>query len=695
MLLRRSRSAPAVLTLLATLLIAAPVAAQSGPSAEREAAEDALADAQRLADGRGLRTGRELTIALLEVARRRDALARSDRDEADALLARPTDYDDTGQTAGPYDESARVLRTCSTHFCVHWVNTTADAPPLAEANSCSAPDYVDHVVTALEQSYAVENGQLGWHVPKSDGALGGDARTDVYLKNLNDPGSINLLYGYAATDPNQSTFGQWAFMVLDNDYAEFTDYPTYVEPAEVTAAHEYNHVLQYAYDVTQDPWMYESTATWAEEKVFPADDDYVNYMDTWASSPGTPITTPSGSRKYGTAVWNHFLEQRYGADVIERAWLKSLSSGTASMGFAPQAYDLAIKDEPTGSSFEANFGDFAAATAAWQVPDSGFHEGASFPPVHRRDSLAIGTTRPVTALNHTGYALFDVPVPTGASTPIRLTQSLPVGTPSGPVGTIALVGVDAQGEVTKVVARPGTDGNASVVLENPSQFEEITAVVANADTSKSGFNTNTNDWVWTRDNQTVSITLSSAPGATGPQPVDEPRMATPTSPPPGTVCGQTAVEHDPPVTPTPIPSASTTPTPTPTATATVTPPPPPPATSLRLTRNSSRIGSVLRKGVLSLFVQANKAGRHSVRATVDAATAKRLNVGRRTTKVGSGSRTASAPARLKVNVKLTRKLRAALKRNRKRSVKLTIAVAFTPADGTAAVRETLRVRLKP
>ncbi len=63
-------------------------------------------------------------------------------------------------------------------------------------------------------------------------------------------------------------------MVLDNDYSagrvprstEAT--PRYEVPVEVTAAHEYNHVLQYAYDVLQDHWMYESTATWSEEKVF-------------------------------------------------------------------------------------------------------------------------------------------------------------------------------------------------------------------------------------------------------------------------------------------------------------------------------------------------------------------------------------------------------------------------------------------
>src|SRR5690349_20669196 len=118
---RRSRPAPVVFAVLSALLLAAPVAAQSGPSAQRESAEDALADAQALAEGEGVRTGRELTTALLELRRERSALSRSDKEEADRLLARPTDANDGG-VGGPYSTSARVLLTCSSHFCVHWVD---------------------------------------------------------------------------------------------------------------------------------------------------------------------------------------------------------------------------------------------------------------------------------------------------------------------------------------------------------------------------------------------------------------------------------------------------------------------------------------------------------------------------------------------------------------------------------------------
>ena len=78
--------------------------------------------------------------------------------------------------------------------------------------------------------------------------------------------------------------------------------------------------------------------------------------------------------------------------------------------------------------------------------------------------------------------------------------------------------------------------------------------------------------------------------------------------------------------------------------------------------------------MLALFARTNKAGRLTARATVDRATAKRLKVGRRTTSAGTGRRTATAPARVKINVKLTRKVRAALKRaDEARTLRIKVA----------------------
>jgi hypothetical protein len=92
--------------LLTLLLFAVPVtgAHAQAPTAPEQATE-ALETAQDLADGRGVRTGRELSPALQQLAMLRSKLSAAEREQADELLARPTDQLDQGQPGGPYSPS--------------------------------------------------------------------------------------------------------------------------------------------------------------------------------------------------------------------------------------------------------------------------------------------------------------------------------------------------------------------------------------------------------------------------------------------------------------------------------------------------------------------------------------------------------------------------------------------------------------
>src|SRR3954447_24338252 len=100
----------------------------------------------------------------------------------------------------------------------------------------------------------------------------------------------------------------------------------------------------------------------------------------------------------------------------------------------------------------------------------------------------------------------------------------------------------------------------------------------------------------------------------------------------------------------------------------VTPPPPvitPAAATLSLGSGTlPRLRALARKGVLPFRATVNGAGRLRVVATVDKATAKRLKVGRRKTTVGSATKTVSNAGRVTVKVKLTKKARKGLKRQR-------------------------------
>jgi hypothetical protein len=506
---------------LAVLVTAAPAAAhervQASSTGARAEARETLSEARALFDGRGVETGKELSPVLKDLAVRLKALPPGEQRIARSILARPT----TGQEqAGeqPYSSKADEHRLCSEHFCIHWVTRAdnpsppdPDVPPLASADGDAIPDYVQTMSQVFENVHAVENGAMGWREPISDGTRGGETdKVDVYVKQLGDQG----IFGYATPDPGQSGNSQAAYLVMDNDFsaAEYPRYSNFLPPMQVTAAHEYNHVLQFAYDVLQDSWMFESTAVWMEDKVYDDINDYVSYLGPWSVLTQIPLTAfnpgdmtdPLNVKVYGDAVWNRWIDERYGADTIRGAWERSLE--TRPVSFAPGAYNVALRDR--GTTFFEAFTRFATDTAEWRSTAGVFEEGSVWPDVQRasRTSLAPGGRGVSGLLDHTTFALVNV-TPT-ADEKIKLIGSLPRDT-AGAFGLVGREGdADAGVPVVALKSLP-RGGQLSVELTNPSRFSRITAVLVNADATQSGFSQFRGDWEFSRDDQQVLAHVSA------------------------------------------------------------------------------------------------------------------------------------------------------------------------------------------
>ena len=79
-----------------------------------------------------------------------------------------------------------------------------------------------------------------------------------------------------------------------------------------------------------------------------------------------------------------------------------------------------------GAGFSDEFARFAAATAEWRAPGSGFSEGASFPDVERLGGISVGDFPATVELDHTTFALLDV-TPTAAGA-IRMNVTAPQDT---------------------------------------------------------------------------------------------------------------------------------------------------------------------------------------------------------------------------------------------------------------------------
>ena len=485
-----------------------------GASADPRTASDALRLARRIQDGHGVETGRELSPVLRTLAVKLPQLHGAERRRAERMLARPTVGDSTSNDNRVY-EVAEAKPVCGTHFCVHYVTSTQDAPPLTDAGGNGVPDYVEVALGEFEHVYDVENNKMGWKPAKSDGNAGGNDLVDVYLANIGPDG----LFGYAAVDPGQRGRSRSAYLVLDNDYAEpaFADrgYTGSLAPLQVTAAHEYNHVLQYNYDTFMDSWSLEATATWMEDKVYDDINDYRQYLDVFAKRSQQPLTQfnsqdsgDTNDKVYGDAVFNRWIDEHYGQDTIRRVWEVAQSSDD----FAAGAYDNALKEKGTG--FFGVFTQFASDTAEWRSANTAFEEGGTFPDLTRaldgdaiypEDATGDRSGSISGGLDHTGYALITID-PRGKS---QLTVGATIRRGVG--GAVALVGRTGDlngGTYTSQVTRMPNGGAGKVTLDNASSYSRVTAVIINGDSTSTGVSGSTGERVYAFDREPISLAVN-------------------------------------------------------------------------------------------------------------------------------------------------------------------------------------------
>jgi hypothetical protein len=527
-MLRRFLNIP--LLALALLVPAAAADARVAHFGAADPAGDSLSPkatlhkAEAALDGDGAK-GREVTLLLKQLAVKAPALAPGEQRRAARLLARPVPGEQA-ENEDPYNVPEHNPPLCSAHFCIHWVDSTADAPPAADLNGNGIRDYVETMSAVFEHVYSVENDQLGWRPPKSDGTRGCVAgavdcagKTDVYIKEVGAEG----IYGYAAPDPEQRKNSQYAYLVMDNDY-NAQQFPRYagdpLQPMQVTAAHEYNHVLQFNYDTAQDTWMFESTATWMEDKVYTDVNDYVQYLTPWAQMSFVPLTQfnsfsssdPTNVKVYGDTVWNRWIDTRYGQETVRTAWESSLD--TSPKSFAPGAYDVALR--AAGTDFFQAFSTFAADTAEWRTAGSPFAEGSTFPDMARvsddRTGRAI-TLRPdrggaTGGVSHTAYALLDVKLPSPAPPKIRLAGLTQRGTQSA-LALVGREGDELNGTVSEFLKLLPNGGPGVVELDNPGRFSRITVAIINADATQVGYSQVLGDWVWDKDAQEINARIST------------------------------------------------------------------------------------------------------------------------------------------------------------------------------------------
>ena len=405
---------------------------------------------------------------------------------------RPTDGSADPQGHG-YTVPSQHL--CGPHLCVHWVNSTSDAPPSFDGNGNQIPDQVESTLHAFETAWRVEVVRMGFRAPKTDGTSadhGPNDELDVYLADVGGLG----LGGYVATDdPRAEDDGYQyrdysAYVVVDDDFS-VAQLGASGGPGglRTTAAHEFFHAVQFAYDSSEDAWLTEGTAVWMEDRV--ADD--VNANRRWVRSsalahPWVPIDSSRGLNEYGAWIFWRFLTESDGAHgpdptIIRRVWELSADGPGDPNLFSARAVQqvLSARDRSLAGAL-ATFGVWNLAPAAF------YEEGSAYPRAPGSRQHRMNARHPIAGwstieVNHlaTGSVSFTPGVGTSAGTSLRLALDAP-GRRTGSAAQVLIL--MRSGALRMVTVSLDADGDADLrVPFSAAQVSRVVLVFANASTS--------------------------------------------------------------------------------------------------------------------------------------------------------------------------------------------------------------------
>ncbi|HYY44009.1 MAG TPA: MXAN_6640 family putative metalloprotease [Actinomycetota bacterium] len=315
---------------------------------------------------------REATLVLRDLAAQMPRLHGAEERQARSILARPTDG-----AADAYGNgySGKSKRACGNNVCVHWALSGADAPP--GAGTAGTPSWVQTTLKTFQNAWQQEIGVLGYRAPKGDLSSrndGGNRKLDIYLADIGGRG----LYGYCTSDDphiprytgadGRRHYDMSAYCVVDDDFAT-SQFPenTRLENLRVTAAHEFFHAAQFAYDWLEDIWFMEGTATWMEDAVYDGIDDNYQFLRTSAlTRPGVPLDLGGKGYEYGSWLFFRHLSETYGARIIRRAWKLAGSAHGDLDRHSTRALAGALSE--VGATTQAAFSSFAQATTTRRRP---------------------------------------------------------------------------------------------------------------------------------------------------------------------------------------------------------------------------------------------------------------------------------------------------------------------------------------
>lgn len=252
-----------------------------------------------------------------EILRRMPEFSPMQKEELWSILAPP-----------PRDTS---ILSPSGRFRIHYDTSDINEPALLDSRGNRIPNtdlaYAQEVAKTFDHVYAIEVDSLGYLPPPMQ------FNAKEYQVYILDKGSV---YGETMLDIpfpcNNTTQCYATYIEIDNDFTTY--YTRGIDAMHVTAAHEFHHAIQlgkYGYWTldSQYRFMYELSSTWMEDYLYPAVNDYRNYLGDLFNFPEYSFFRRAG---YELILWAKLLEKKYSPQMLRLTWdeMKKVEPLTAS-----------------------------------------------------------------------------------------------------------------------------------------------------------------------------------------------------------------------------------------------------------------------------------------------------------------------------------------------------------------------------
>ncbi|MCE1190273.1 MAG: T9SS type A sorting domain-containing protein [Ignavibacteria bacterium] len=295
------------------------------------------------------RANHNMTMLLLDAKKNWNRLTTDAQKAFSVKDTRPTGLD------------KKYLETTKNFFQFYYTTTGTNAVATTDANANGVPDYVENMAAAFCKALSFYDSVGFSHPPL---AASDNGRYAVYLSS-SDAG--DYVYGYSQPETNihdnpatpiveQNAYT--SFMVMRSEYNDFGNTAAEKQIAmEVTAAHEFFHAVQFGYETeNMEGYLMEMCSTWAEDKVFPGDDDNWQYLTDIFNTPdvstdwdealdGDAVNYSSDYSMHWYAAW---IFMRYVTDQTESAIVKNIFENNITVTTS-SAIDNALKSK--GSSY--------------------------------------------------------------------------------------------------------------------------------------------------------------------------------------------------------------------------------------------------------------------------------------------------------------------------------------------------------